>query len=136
MSESRWRTHYKQAIRDGEARRLADSRTIARQIKRAVKAEAEADLLRERAEVAEADRDHVQAEADRLDEALATIAGISTATVMIDPALPLRIARAALDAEDGDGLAEIAHISEDADLYRKTEGIIIRREGESNACCS
>ena len=46
MSESRWRMHYKQAIRDGEARRLADSRTIERQIKRAEKAEAEADRLR------------------------------------------------------------------------------------------
>ena len=47
-----------------------------------------------------ADLERAEAEADRLDEALATIAGISTATVMIDPALPLRIARAALDAEE------------------------------------
>ena len=34
----------------------------------------------------------------------------------------------ALDAEDGDGLAEIARISADADLYRKTDGVILRRE--------
>ena len=38
---------------------------------------------------------------------------------------------AALDGEDDDGLAEIAHISEDADLYRKTDGVILRREGEA-----
>jgi len=38
---------------------------------------------------------------------------------------------AALDAEDGDGLAEIARISADADLYRKTDGVVIRREDGS-----
>ena len=37
-------------------------------------------------------------------------------------------ARAALDAEDGDGLTEVARISADADLYRKTDGVVIRRE--------
>ena len=36
--------------------------------------------------------------------------------------------RIALIVEDGSGLAEIAHISEDADLYRKTDGVILRRE--------
>ena len=35
---------------------------------------------------------------------------------------------AALDAEDGDGLAEIARISADADLYQRTDGVVIRRE--------
>jgi len=33
-----------------------------------------------------------------------------------------------LDEKDGDGLAEIARISADADLYRKTDGVVIRRE--------
>ena len=32
--------------------------------------------------------------------------------------------------EDGDGLAEIARISEDADLYRKTDGTVVRRAKE------
>ena len=34
-------------------------------------------------------------------------------------------------AEDGDGLTEIARISADADLYRKTDGVVIRREDGS-----
>ena len=38
---------------------------------------------------------------------------------------------AALDAEDGDGLTEVARISADADLYRKTDGAVIRREDGS-----
>lgn len=67
MSESRWRTHYKQAIRDGEARRLADSRTIARQIKRAEKAEAEADRLRKAIILHEASKGHNR---DASDDAL------------------------------------------------------------------
>ena len=36
-----------------------------------------------------------------------------------------------VDAEDGGGLAEIARISADADLYRKTAGVVIRREDGS-----
>ena len=40
---------------------------------------------------------------------------------------------AALDAEDGNGLTEVARISEDADLYRKTDGVVIRRPIEDDS---
>ena len=78
------------------------------------------------------ERDEARAEADRLRESRDEAIAERDLAIAHDRALWW----AALDAEDGDGLTEIARISEDADLYRKTEGIIIRREGESNACCS
>ena len=81
------------------------------------------------------ERDEACAEADLLRDALQAIAAEcsfapeseNNATVR----WVLHTARAALDAEDGDGLAEVARISADADLYRKTDGVVIRREDGS-----
>ena len=80
-----------------------------------------------------ADLERAEAEADRLREAIRQHYREKVGVPDDEDVALWNVA--GIREEENDGLTEVARISEDADLYRKTDGVILRRREEACEAC-